>query len=195
MMASDPNSSEAKALKKWREDLEYEAAIDEEGTRGNHTKKANTLVELALKMNIDPAVFVETIDKYNKFCETGKDLDFGKDAKSLKPVKKPPFWAIYGHRYSQCTKGLNGIAVNPNFEILNTKGEVMPGLYASGDTCTVYGGLDLGIGGRGAQSASITIPAGGNILSTTPSPCQGSTAAFMSGYATGVHAAEYLKKV
>jgi hypothetical protein len=146
-------------------------------------------------MNIDPAVFVETIDRYNKFCETGKDLDFGKDAKSLKPVKKPPFWAIYGHRYSQCTKGLNGIAVNPNFEILNKKGEVMPGLYAAGDTCTVYGGLDLGIGGRGGQSISVTISAGGNILSTTPSPCQGSTAAFMSGYATGVQAAEYLKKV
>jgi succinate dehydrogenase/fumarate reductase flavoprotein subunit len=177
---SDPNSNEARAIKKWREDLEYEAAIDEEGASGNHVKKANTLVELALKMDIDPKTFVETIERYNKFCETGKDLDFNKDAKYLKPISKPPFYAIYGHRFSQCTKGLNGIAVNPNYEVLNPKGEAMPGLYAAGDICTVYG--------RGSTTA-----AGGNILSTTPSPSQGSTAAMMAGYSTGVHVAEYLK--
>jgi fumarate reductase flavoprotein subunit len=91
-----------------------------QGARGNHTQKANSFVELALKMQIDPAVFEETIERYNRFCEQGKDLDFGKDAQSLKPIKKPPFRAIYGRRYSQCTKGLNGIAVNPDLEVLNT---------------------------------------------------------------------------
>jgi fumarate reductase flavoprotein subunit len=236
MMASDPNSNEARAIKRWREDLEYEAAIDEEGASGNHVKKANTLVDLALKMKIDPAVFVETIEKYNKFCEKGKDLDFGKSAQMLKAIKKPPFWAIYGHRFSQCTKGLNGIAVNTKFEVLNPKGEAMPGLYAAGDTCTMYGGLVLqgsarrtatsGAGGGapaagGPGAASADAPAAGgrgaapvgasaaggpggapggaaasaNILTTEPSPCGGSTAAFMSGYSAGVHVAEYLKNV
>ena len=37
-------------MKQYRVDLEYEAAIDEEGASGSHTIKANTLVELALKM-------------------------------------------------------------------------------------------------------------------------------------------------
>ena len=119
-MAKDLNSNEGKALKLWREDLEYEAALDEgRVTHGNHVKRANTLVELAIKMEIDPKTFVETIERYNKFCETGKDLDFNKDAKYLKPIRKPPFYGIYGHRFSQCTKGLNGIAVNPNYEVLN----------------------------------------------------------------------------
>jgi hypothetical protein len=194
-MASDPNSNEARALKKWKEDLEYEAAIDDEGAHGNHVKKANTLVELALKMDIDPAIFVETVEKYNKFCETGKDLDFDKSAQMLKAIKKPPFWAIYGHRYSQCTKGLYGIAVSSDFEALNPKGDAMPGLFAAGDTCTIYGGLVMGPGGRGNSSAASTVPAGDKILATTPSPCQGSTAAFMSGYSAGVHVAEYLKKL
>jgi fumarate reductase flavoprotein subunit len=181
MMISDPNSNEARAIKRWKEDLEYEAAIDEQGAHGNHTKKANTLVELALKMDIDPVAFVETVERYNKFCETGKDLDFGKDAQYLKPIRKPPFWAIYGHRWSQCTKGLNGIAVNPKYEVLNPKGEAMPGLWATGDTCTIYG--------RSSTAAS-----GSNILSTTPTPCQGSMAALTSGYDAGVHVAEYLRK-
>jgi fumarate reductase flavoprotein subunit len=179
---SNPDSDEYKAIYKWKEDLEYEAAIDEEGAKGNHVKKADTLVELALKMDMDPATFVETIERYNKFCETGKDLDFGKDAQYLKSIKKSPFWAIYGHRFSQCTKGLNGIAVNPDYEVLNPKGEVMPGLFAAGDTCTIYG--------RGSANAS-----GGNILSSTPYPCNGSNMALSSGYSAGVKAAEYLKKI
>jgi fumarate reductase flavoprotein subunit len=178
----NPDSDEYKAIHKWKEDLEYEVAIDEEGAKGNHVKKANSLVELALKMDVDPKTFVETIERYNKFCETGKDLDFGKDAQYLKPIRKPPFWAIYGHRFSQCTKGLNGIAVNPDYEVLSPKGETMPGLFAAGDTCTIYG-------------RSGAAPSGGNILSTTPFPCNGSTMALASGYSAGVRAAEYLKKI
>ncbi len=194
-MAASPESDEGKALRRWREDLEYEAAIDEQGARGHHVKKANTLVELALKMDVDPATFVETMERYNRFCETGKDLDFNKDAKYLKPIRKPPFYAIYGHRFSQCTKGLNGIAVNPDFEVLNPKGEAMPGLFAAGDTCTIYGGLVLQMSARGVQGGTGNAAAGGNILSTTPSPCGGSSAAMSSGYAVGVKAAEYLRKI
>jgi len=199
MFMKDPNSNESKAIKKWREDLEYEAAIDDEGAHGHHVKKANTLVELALKMEIDPGEFVDTIERYNKFCETGKDLDFNKDAKFLKPIRKPPFYAIYGHRFSQCTKGLNGVAVNTDFEVLNPKGEIIPGLYAAGDTCTIYGDLVLGPpmgppgGGGENQNKSSTAQDGGNILSGDRAPCQGAMAAFMSGYAAGTHVAEYLK--
>jgi hypothetical protein len=218
---SDPNSNESKAIKKWKEDLEYEAAIDDEGTHGHHAKKANTLVELALKMDIDPATFVKTIGEYNKAIENGKDEDSGSQGgmqvgqggqggmpqmgsqggqggapsgmgggmpggmqgQSRKPIKTPPFWAIYGHRFSQCTKGLNGIAVNSNFEVLNPKGEAMPGLFAAGDNCTKYSG-----------SSTATV---GNVITNTktPTPCDGAMNAFSSGYSAGIKAAEYIKKI
>jgi succinate dehydrogenase/fumarate reductase flavoprotein subunit len=210
-------SHESRVMKKWREDLEYEAAIDEEGASGNHVKKANTLVELALKMKIDPAVFVETIERYNRFCEAGKDLDFGKQAQSLKAIKKPPFWAVYGHRFSQCTKGANGVAVNSRFEVLNKRGETIPGLYAVGDGCTIYGGKPEGIAGggpegSGADTAGTPGGASGgpaaegrgagpgsapaarvNILTTEPYPCNGSSAALISGYYAALGVADYFK--
>jgi succinate dehydrogenase/fumarate reductase flavoprotein subunit len=187
------DSSEGKSIRRWREDLEYEAAIDEKYGVGNHVKKADTLVELALKMQIDPKVFMDSIERYNKYCEAGKDQDFDKPATHLKPIRKAPFYAIYGHRFSQCTKGLNGIAVSSNFEVLNPKGEAMPGLFAAGDTCTIYGGLALQ--GRPGGGGSSTAAAGASILSTTPSPCGGSTAAFVSGFSAGVNAAKYLKSI
>jgi hypothetical protein len=159
-MTMSENSPEAKAAKRWREDFEYEIAIDEDGASGNHVKKADTLAELALKIKVDPRAFVDTIERYNSFCETGKDLDFGKPASMLKKINKPPYYAIFGHRWSQCTKGRNGVSVNSKFQALNTKGEVMPGLYAVGDGCTIFGGLVLNknnqgpmfTGGAGAKS-------------------------------------------
>ncbi len=146
------DSPEAKAQAKWREFFEYEIAIDEAGATGHHAKRADSLVELALKINIDPGVFCETIERYNRFCETGKDPEFGKPASMLKKINKPPYYAIFGHRWSQCTKGRNGISVNSKFQALNAKGEVIPGLYAAGDGCTIFGGFVIGMpnGGSGA---------------------------------------------
>jgi hypothetical protein len=200
--SADPSSSEAKAIKKWKEDLEYECKIDEEGASGNHAKKASTLVELALKMHVDPEVFEKTIEDYNKAVDAGavrssSPIDQGFSLKSDKAasVRKPPFYAIWGHRFSQCTKGLNGIAVNNDFQILNPNGEPMPGLWAAGDTCTIYGGLVLQGFGQEKRGNQVENASGGNILSTTPSPCGGSMAAMVSGHIAGTHAAEYLKKL
>ena len=126
------------------EDLEMECAMDEAGASGDHSKRADSLVELALKMKIDPRAFVDTIERYNKFCETGRDLDFGKPAQNLQPIKKAPFYAVYCHRWKQSTKGRNGICVNDKCQVLNSKGEVIPGLWASGDGCTIFGGFMIG---------------------------------------------------
>jgi hypothetical protein len=252
---ADADSNEAKAIKKWKEDLEYECACDEEGASGRHACKANTLIELALKMGVDPAIFVASIEEYNKEVDSGKvqsggmmgmpsgmggqqggqdGQDPGGGQTSMKggpggsqpsgpggnqqsgqqggsgggmmggmgggakavAIRKAPFYAIWGHRFSQCTKGLNGIAVNNDFQVLNPKGETMDNLWAAGDTCTIYGGLVLqgGMGpGANNQTAS-TKASDGNILHTTPSPCGGAMAAFMSGYTAGEKAATFLKK-
>jgi hypothetical protein len=126
------------------EDLEMECSMDDAGASGDHSKKADSLIELALKMKIDPRTFVDTIERYNKFCETGKDLDFGKSAQNLQAIKKSPFYAVYCHRWKQSTKGRNGICVDSRFQVLNNKGEVIPGLWASGDSCTIFGGFVIG---------------------------------------------------
>jgi fumarate reductase flavoprotein subunit len=48
---------------------------------------ADTIVELALRMKIDPKALVDTIERYNTFCKTGKDLEFGRSAGSLQAIK------------------------------------------------------------------------------------------------------------
>ena len=58
---------------KWRDEVAEEVALDEAGTHGDHTKKADTLIDLAIKMNVDPKVFVATVKAFNTDCENGKN--------------------------------------------------------------------------------------------------------------------------
>jgi hypothetical protein len=184
--ANASESPETKAMKRWREELEYEIKIDEEGAVGNHSKRADTLAELAIKMRVDPKTFVETVEEYNKSTEKNKGASSGGGPMGMggasKPIKTGPFYAVFGHRWSQCTKGRNGVAVNSKFQALNPKGEVMPGLYAAGDGCTIFGGLTLNTnsGGPGMNNfgvskgvsassvASSKVPAGDHGTGTAP---------------------------
>jgi hypothetical protein len=135
MVADEIEDTALPILARWREEVAYEAALDDrKGTHGNHTKKADTLDELALKMDIDPKVFLATMERYNKLCDDGIDLDFGKDPATLIPIRNPPYYAFWAHRFSQMSHG--GIVINDNMEVLDTKGNVMSGLFAAGSDTT-----------------------------------------------------------
>jgi fumarate reductase flavoprotein subunit len=100
---------------------------------------SDSIEELAKKMGVDPKTLADTVDEYNRFCAQGRDGLFGKDPKFLQPVRKAPFYAIRG--YPSCMSTLGGIKVNHKTEVVSTKGEVIPGLYAGGNVAGgLYGG-------------------------------------------------------
>lgn len=132
--AADVSGKKVIVLSRFREDIAYEVSLDEGCARGDHTKKADTLIDLALKMDVDPGRFVAAVERYNRFCETGVDPDFGKKPEHLKPIQKPPFYAFWGQRFTQCTHG--GIVVNERTEVLDKNGRVIPGLFSGGDGTT-----------------------------------------------------------
>lgn len=164
-------------------------------------------------MKVDPKIFVETMERYNKFCEDEKDLDYEKPAEYLRPIRKPPFHAFFGYRWSQCTKGRHGICVNSNFEVMDAKGKVMPGLYAAGDNCLIFGGLILNRvswgSGEPLKPEDFTTEAfdpaqcegessaasGKNQFPGVDYPCGGCGPAFISGYYAGTYVSEYLKNI
>lgn len=125
-----------------RKAIEYEAALDDGGAPGNHTKKANTFEELAKKMKIDPKTFVATMQKYNGYCEKGRDLDMYKSQESLRPIKKAPFYAFWLQNFTNTTH--NGIVINENMELLNAADKKgIPNLFAAGDNAA---GMEGGMG-------------------------------------------------
>ena len=130
---------------------------------------ANSLKELAEKTGIDHNTLQETIDVYNRACETGRDELFHKNARYLRPIKNPRFYA--GRLFPGAIGSLGGIKINYRAEVLNKDDGVIPGLYAAGtDANALYG-----------DSYAFVLP--GNTLGF----------ALNSGRIAGENAAEYTK--
>ena len=94
-------------------------------------QQADTIEELAEKLNIPVDTFVETVNRYNELCEKGEDEDFGKEAYRMLPIKQAPFFGCRQGASLLCT--LDGLRINTKMQVLDKNGEVIEGLYAAGD--------------------------------------------------------------
>jgi tricarballylate dehydrogenase len=110
--------------------------------------EANSIRELAEELEIDANCLSRVVEEFNtaalqpnEFNPAGKD---GNSTVGIIPVKSnwaikidtPPYFA-----YATCcgiTFTYGGLSVNRQAQVLNTEGEVIPGLYACGE---IVGGL------------------------------------------------------
>ncbi len=102
---------------------------------------ADTLEDLAEQMGIDAAALVATVERYNEMCEQGFDLEFGKPAKYMAPIKQAPFYGLhYEYAVSAITSGLE---VDKDARVLDENGQPIEGFYAVGN-CSgpFYGSVD-----------------------------------------------------
>ncbi|HMN12505.1 MAG TPA: FAD-binding protein [Bellilinea sp.] len=108
----------------------------EHGLEMGYITKADTLEELADKLGINKENFLKTVERYNQFCDTGVDEDYGKAKEFLFPVKKPPFYGMERvAAYLWMADG--GIATDPYGRVLNRKAEVIPGLYCGANDAKI----------------------------------------------------------
>lgn len=94
--------------------------------------QADTIEELATKMEVPVETFKATIARYNELCKLGKDLDFGKRADRLTPIETPPFYA--GTAVIAFLVVLGGLNVNTKLQPLDSEWKIIPGLYLAGNT-------------------------------------------------------------
>lgn len=95
--------------------------------------KADSLEELAKGLNIPVDDFVASVNRYNEFCASGVDEDYGKERHRLTPVNQAPFYGVRVGAWHLTT--LNGCRINTDMQVLDGEGEPIEGLYATGD-CT-----------------------------------------------------------
>ena len=108
--------------------------------------KADTLEELAGKINVDAAALKQTVSDLNGYAVSGKDLEFQrgdavydryygdpsiKPNPCLAPIAKPPFYALKQDPGDFGTQG--GLVTNTDAQVLKEDGEVIEGLYAIGN--------------------------------------------------------------
>ena len=130
-----------------------QAMVDASSVIQGYIKKGYTVTgatyeELGKAMGVDAAAFAETMEKWNGYVEAKNDPDFGRTS-FANPLNTAPYYAVKVTAGVHHTMG--GLKINANTEVLNEKGEVIPGLFAAGEvTGGVHGANRLG-GNAGAD--------------------------------------------
>lgn len=127
-------------------------------------KRANSLEELAQQCGVDAAGLKATVQRFNGFAKTGKDLDYhrGESAYAryfgdpkvkpnscLGPIEQAPFYAIPIWPGDGSTMG--GVLIDEHGRVLRSDGAPISGLYATGNSAASligphYAGAGYAIG-------------------------------------------------
>jgi succinate dehydrogenase/fumarate reductase flavoprotein subunit len=76
-------------------------------------------------------VLQETVERYNGFVRAGIDSDFGKPTPMF-TIEQPPFYAAWATPILH--DSLTGLRTNTKAEVIDTRGEVIAGLYCAGES-------------------------------------------------------------
>ncbi len=121
--------------------------------------RADSLAELAGLVGVPAAALTATVERFNGFCETGVDEDFGRGAdeydtffaggqgpnKALTPCDQAPFYAARFVLSDLGTKG--GLVTDEHGRALRGDGTPIAGLYAAGNSAaSVFGAVYPGPG-------------------------------------------------
>lgn len=142
--------------------------LDEGLKRGINKKNAFTadsLGELAEKIEVNTSVLTCAIDEYNTNCSQQHDAHFAKAPAYSHPIEEPPYYAI------KCTyhifTTLGGIRINHKTEVVDENQEVIHGLYSTGNCAGGMYGEDYEVfssGGALSFALSSGRIAGKNVL-------------------------------
>jgi 3-oxosteroid 1-dehydrogenase len=136
--------------------------------------KGETVEELAKVIAEDrqnngrmrPDVLRGTIDEYNRFCEARKDGSFDREPGTLVPVRKGPFYALRMYPGGPNTQG--GPRRNARSQVVDSGGNPIPHLYASGELGSIYGFLYPTGGGNLAEMIAFGRIAAENAVAEKP---------------------------
>ncbi|MBP2058207.1 succinate dehydrogenase/fumarate reductase flavoprotein subunit [Lactobacillus colini] len=112
--------------------------------------KADTLAELANKIDVPTENLEKTIADYNKFVDYGEDYAYHRDPETMRKIEKGPFYAVRMVNTMLNTQG--GPQRNGKAEIIDNDNQPIPHLYGAGELGSVVANLY-----QGAQNVAETI--------------------------------------
>jgi succinate dehydrogenase/fumarate reductase flavoprotein subunit len=121
--------------------LSYKAEV-----ASGYLHRANSIEELASRLNLPPQVLQDTVNTYNRGAERGEDPQFGRGGDAYQrhlgdsdvkpnpcvaPIRKPPYYAIAVYPADLGTAA--GLKTDAQARVLAENGAPIPGLYACGN--------------------------------------------------------------
>jgi fumarate reductase flavoprotein subunit len=115
--------------------------------------KADTLADLAKKMDVPGAALQETIARHNQYLKAGKDPEFNKSfTPQMISIDEGPFYGIA--QWPSVHHCMGGLRINTSAQVIDIWGDPIPRLYAAGE---VAGGVhgDNRLGGNAIPTAMV----------------------------------------
>ena len=109
---------------------------------------------LAEALGIHASTLGQTVARYNLMCDKGADTDYFKITERFFPLREAPFYAraVRASVIGQTGAGLN---IDECARVLDTHGQVIPGLYAAGEVLGCAVGKRYSGGGMGVCNAMV----------------------------------------
>jgi succinate dehydrogenase/fumarate reductase flavoprotein subunit len=124
--------NEREVIEYWDEIVASSGTIEMNGSGALEVRmvRDDTIEGLVKQLGLPADQTKATIERYNGFCEAGKDEDFDKRKELLLPIKTGPFYGIKCTPWFLTTTG--GIRCNENMQVQDENDKVIEGLYCLG---------------------------------------------------------------
>ena len=103
----------------------------EELIEAGYVQQADTMEELAEKLNIPVDATVETWERYNTFADQGKDEDYNKEPYRLTKLDHPPYYGVRTGAWFLAT--IDGVSINTDMHAVDEAGRQIEGLFMVGN--------------------------------------------------------------
>lgn len=140
----------------------WNAGVVRQEAEAGRTPRADSLEELAAKIDVPPAALVATVNRWNDGLPRGEDPDFLRhrtlaakgSTENPDPIDKAPFYAVRTLPAELvCTHA--GLEIDEAAAVLDERGDVIPGLFAAGEAGAGVLGLRY-VGGGNAVANALT---------------------------------------
>jgi hypothetical protein len=109
--------------------------------KGGFFFNADTIEELASRVKACPyqwrampgEALRATVTRYNSFVDSGVDADYSKPT-PIHKIETPPFYAAWAT--PPLHDVMSGLRINTNGQVMDKQGQVIPGLYAAGESAS-----------------------------------------------------------
>ena len=113
-------------------DMDVENKLLQAKIEDGNIQVADTLEELAEKINVPVDAFVATVERYNELVDKGSDDDFGKRAEIMVKIVEPPFYA--GQLKATLLSASGGLHSDEYARVLDADAKPIEHLWVAG-TC------------------------------------------------------------